>query len=44
VKRLLLALNENVMRYEAEFGQIKLPNRDGNAIKMDAFDPSKGDA
>ncbi|SHK82409.1 DUF3467 domain-containing protein [Xylanibacter ruminicola] len=43
-KRLLLALNENVMRYEAEFGQIKLPNRDGNTIKMDAFDPTKGEA
>ena len=44
VKRLLLALNENVMRYEAEFGQIKLPNKDQGGIKLDAFDPSKGEA
>ena len=43
-KRLLLALNENVMRYEAEFGQIKLPNKDGHAIKLDAFDKTKGEA
>ena len=44
VKRLLLALNENVMRYEAEFGQIKLPNKETGGIKLDAFDPSKGEA
>ena len=44
VKRLLLALNENVMRYEAEFGQIKLPNQEQGGIKLDAFDPSKGEA
>ena len=44
VKRRLLALNENVMRYEAEFGQIKLPNKETGGIKLDAFDPSKGEA
>ena len=43
-KRLLMALNENVMRYEAEFGQIKLPNQENRGIKLDAFDPSKGEA
>ena len=43
-KRLLLALNENVMRYEVEFGQIKLPNQEHGGIKLDAFDQTKGEA
>ncbi|MBQ6916252.1 MAG: DUF3467 domain-containing protein [Prevotella sp.] len=41
-KRLLGALNENIMRYEAEFGPIRIPSND--KIKVDAFNPSKGEA
>ena len=41
-KRLLAALHENIMRYEAEFGPIRIPNKE--PIKVDAFDMSKGEA
>ena len=39
-KRLLLALQENIVRYEREFGPIKLPNQEPRTIAP--F--SKGDA
>ena len=31
-KRLLLALQENIVRYEREFGPIKLPNQEPRTI------------
>lgn len=40
-KRLLNALQENIYRYEREFGQIKIPNQPPRTI--DPFSP-KGDA
>ena len=42
-KRLLGALNENIMRDEAEFGQIRIPNNNGG-INTDAFNQHKGEA
>ena len=41
-KRLLAALQENVMRYEKEFGPIRIPNQEPRTI--DPFDLSKGEA
>ena len=41
-KRLLAALQENVMRYEHEFGPIKIPNQEPRTISP--FDLSKGEA
>lgn len=41
-KRLLMALQENVMRYENEFGQIRIPNQEAAPIMP--FDLSKGEA
>ena len=35
-KLLLRALNENLERYEAQFGEIKMPNR-GNALAQQFF-------
>jgi hypothetical protein len=41
-KRLLAALQENIMRYEREYGQIKIPNQEPRTIAP--FGPSKGEA
>lgn len=41
-KRLLGALQENIMRYEHEFGQIKIPNQSQRTIAP--FPVGKGEA
>lgn len=41
-KRLLMALQENIVRYEREFGQIKIPNQAPRTIAP--FNVSKGEA
>ncbi len=41
-KRLLAALQENIMRYEREYGQIKIPNQEPRTIAP--FGPSQGEA
>lgn len=41
-KRLLGALQENIMRYEREFGPIKIPNQEPRTISP--FDLPKGEA
>ena len=41
-KRLLGALQENIMRYEREFGPIKIPNQQPRTIAP--FSTGKGDA
>ena len=41
-KRLLGALQENVMRYEKEFGTIKIPNHEPSTISP--FDIPEGEA
>lgn len=41
-KRLLGALQENIMRYEHEFGPIKIPNREPRTISP--FNVGKGEA
>ena len=41
-KRLLGALQENIVRYEREFGQIKIPNHEPRTIAP--FPVGKGDA
>jgi hypothetical protein len=41
-KRLLAALQENIMRYEREFGPIKIPNQEPRTIAP--FGPTKGEA
>jgi hypothetical protein len=41
-KRLLAALQENIMRYEREYGQIKIPNQEPRTIAP--FGPNKGEA
>lgn len=41
-KRLLGALQENIMRYEREFGPIKIPNQEPRTISP--FNASKGEA
>ena len=41
-KRLLAALQENVMRYEKEFGTIRIPSQDSKTIVP--FDLTKGEA
>ena len=41
-KRLLGALQENVMRYEREFGPIKIPNQEPRTISP--FNVGKGEA
>ena len=41
-KRLLGALQENIMRYEKEFGPIRIPNQEPRTIAP--FDLSKGEA
>ena len=41
-KRLLGALQENIFRYEREFGQIKIPNQQEKTVAP--FDVSKGEA
>ena len=41
-KRLLSALQENILRYERSFGPIRIPDSKGNAIAP--FDINKGQA
>ena len=41
-KRLLGALQENIMRYEKEYGTIRIPNQE--AHKIAPFDLPKGEA
>lgn len=41
-KRLLAALQENIMRYEREYGQIKIPNQEPRTIAP--FGTSNGEA
>ena len=41
-KRLLGALQENIVRYEREFGTIKIPNQEPRTIAP--FDITKGEA
>jgi len=41
-KRLLMALQENIVRYEREFGQIKMPNQEPRTIAP--FAVGKGEA
>ena len=41
-KRLLGALQENIMRYEREFGPIKIPNKEARTISP--FNVVKGEA
>ncbi len=41
-KRLLGALQENIFRYEREFGPIKIPNQEGRTAAP--FDLPKGEA
>jgi len=41
-KRLLAALQENILRYEREYGQIKIPNQEPRTIAP--FGPNKGEA
>ena len=41
-KRLLLALQENIMRYEHEFGTITIPNQEPRTISP--FNVAKGEA
>lgn len=41
-KRLLAALQENVMRYEREYGPIKIPNQEARTIAP--FNVNKGEA
>ena len=41
-KRLLMALQENIVRYEREFGQIKIPNQEPRTIAP--FNVGKGEA
>ena len=41
-KRLLGALQENIMRYEREFGQIRIPSQESQNIPP--FDLTKGEA
>ena len=41
-KRLLAALQENIMRYEREFGLIKIPNQEPRTIAP--FGTNKGEA
>jgi hypothetical protein len=41
-KRLLAALQENVMKYENEFGKIELPNQAPRTIAP--FGPNRGEA
>ena len=41
-KRLLGALQENIFRYEREFGPIKIPNQESRTVAP--FDVPKGEA
>ena len=43
-KRLLGALQENIMRYEHEFGQIKLPNQPQQGRTIAPFNVGGGEA
>ena len=41
-KRLLMALQENIVRYEREYGSIKIPNQEPRTVAP--FNVSKGEA
>ena len=41
-KRLLIALQENLVRYEREFGPVKIPNKEPRTIAP--FNTNKGEA
>lgn len=41
-KRLLMALQDNIVRYEREFGQIKIPNQEVRTVSP--FNVGKGEA
>lgn len=41
-KRLLMALQENIMRYEREYGSIKIPNQQARTIAP--FNTGQGEA
>ena len=41
-KRLLAALQENILRYEREYGPIKIPNQEPRTIAP--FGPNRGEA
>lgn len=43
-KRLLLALQENIQRYEKEFGPIRIPNQPQEPRTIAPFDVNKGEA
>ena len=43
-KRLLMALQENILRYEKEFGPIKLPNQQAGPRTIAPFNVGKGEA
>lgn len=43
-KRLLMALQENIMRYEHEFGAIKIPNKQDGPRTISPFNVGKGEA
>lgn len=39
-KRLLLALNDNVGKYESKFGRIDIPNEQGATFNLAEFNPN----
>lgn len=43
-KRLLVALQENIMRYEREFGPIKIPNNNQEPRTISPFNVGGGEA
>ena len=43
-KRLLAALQENIMRYERAYGTIKLPQQEQQPRTIAPFGPNKGEA
>ena len=40
VKRLLMALNENVGKYEQQFGRIDIPGQNNNTFNLADFNPN----
>lgn len=43
-KRLLMALQDNIMKYEQQFGQIKLPGQERQQRTIAPFGYNKGEA
>ena len=43
-KRLLMALQDNIAKYEAIFGPIKMPTNNNNTVPFTNFGTPKGDA